>query len=1414
MDAGEGGGVRTPNDPRKRHSEFLGSYQALAPVEQLVAVGYGVVFPHTLTRAQMGRVLGRARFRQGRRLIGHETFKAACTAPLEAGILLDTGKRGEMASTGRWSPWLTLQAFEQGRLDRIEKAFRDLHPRHWTLSYADATMNRRIHTVAGRFDRLSQDPDAIDPIDWAWLTSPGVAELLDKLPRRFVDPAFTGCFDELVRTAEPPEPILEAYAESQADRGAHAAEVALLQVMRGAFDDALAVFDELPEDERESKPARTGLASIRALVATLRGDDAEAVRRIDEAIACEKAGTRKRNVFPVWNAFTLSLLSLVRSHTPAHGARLEHLLRVARKLDAEPAFVGLIDLADHIRCGGELSSHRPFGGPDLHILIDGLLSCWLQEFPDKTGDERFATLLHLGGKAARNGYRWLAAECFEVCTRWWRIDGHEDIEIQRMIADLVSDDREDPAELAAAMHEELGTKTLASLIRPMAEWEHALQRIEQLAHETRGKAGKRKQAPVAAKRRLAWVFEIDDYGDLVPRPREQRGFKNGRWSKGRVVSLKRLREQAGKMDFLTGRDRAAAGRIVHNTQRWNGLPTYYLPTSGLFELAGHPYVFNDAGDPVEVVRREPELLVEERNGALRVRVDPHADVAGQGSFYARLASDSRIEVTRFSKGHRKLCDAIPLQGMELPSDARERLIGAVSTLAEEIRVQGLIGGASEAATQIDADPLPWVRLEPSGPGLVATLLVEPVPDSGTYFQPGAGGTTTFATIGGKAVQALRDLAAETGAVRELIRACPMLAAAGPDLSLTVPDPGDCLELVDQLEAAGARCLWPDGQPFKVVARVDANALRLEMKSAADWFSAAGSLEVDRNRVLDLRALFELIDRNPSSRFVPVGEGDFVSLTASFRRQLEDLRGLSAPSGKKRLRIHGLAALSLQDFFEGTQLAADEEWADLRRRFRDARSFEPRVPGTLQAELRPYQEDGFRWLARLGRWGAGACLADDMGLGKTVQTLALLLDRGTNGPALVVAPTSVVDNWLDEARRFAPTLNVRAYTGPAASRAPRLEDLGPLDLVVTTYGLLHIDTESLGAIDWDTVVLDEAQAIRNPATKRARAARKLKSAFRVVTTGTPIQNNLIDLYSLFAFLNPGMLGSQKHFRENFALPAGRDGDPAARTRLRRLISPFVLRRVKADVLDDLPPRTEVTLHVEMSAEEAALYEALRQRAMEDLEALAQGHGPPGESAEHGRGRLQVLAHLTRLRLACCNPRLVQPDGPPSSKMRTFAATLEELRQGRHKVLVFSQFVRHLKLIEAHLAEEGVPYQYLDGSTPAKARSKRIAAFQAGEGDAFLISLKAGGVGLNLTAADYVIHMDPWWNPAAEDQASDRAHRIGQTRPVTIYRLVTKGTIEEQIVELHRSKRELADRLLEGADTPAQLSTEELLELLRG
>ena len=1391
-------------------SDFFAPYHALSPPGRLVAQACGVIHPHSLTPLQLAKVLKRRRFSHRGRPIHYQRYKTSCKDVIDAGIAYDTGYRGKLAATPRWAPWLTVQAFRERRLESIEQAYRDEFPPHWGgRDYdADAEMRLRCDTVAGRFDRIDARPGAMDRDEWRWLARPGVAHLLAKMPERHVDHAFAACFSEIVRTAEPPEPILEALERSDADRAVQAAEVAFIRVLQGDHAGALAVFEQLPEDLRAGKPARTGLASTRALLATLRGDDALAAGHIDEALASERSGTRKRNVFPRCSAFALSLLSLVRDHSPANAAKTDHLLRVGDKLGRNSLFLEGVVTAVDVRNGHPPHWTRVQADPTLGRLFEGLGACWARSFPEDDPGGRFAALLQFGANAAAHGYHWLSIECLEVHRRWWRAGGRSERELARAIG------RKDGAgtvdQFVARFHEDAGTTTLASLLTPVPEWEYALRGIEQIAHEaSKRRPTRTKKTASGPERRLAWILGINENGGIEASPKEQRAYKNGRWSKGRKVSLQRLKSQAATMTFLIDQDRAAAQKIVRHVHRWSGHPPHYLPVAGICALAGHPFVFNEEGDPVEVVPREPELLLTEKDGLVRARVHPHVDEATTDSHNILMASDVRFEVTRFTPGHKKLCAAIPPEGIALPAEARERLVEAVSALSREIRVQGVVGDAARAARQAVADPRPWVRLEPSGPGLTVALLVEPVPESGIHFQAGIGGTTAFATLGGEAVQVRRDLEAEREAARELIQGCPMLSAAGPDGTFTLPDPGDCLELVDQLDAAGARCLWPAGQPFRMVARADASSLRLTLKSAADWFNASGSLHLGEDGSLDLRRLFELIDRSPSPRFVPMGDGAFVSLTAAFQRQLADLRSVSAPSGKKRIRLHGLAALTLRDFVESTQLDDADGWRARLRTFREAAVSEPIVPGTLQAELRPYQEDGFAWLARLSRWGAGACLADDMGLGKTVQTLAVLLERAKDGPALVVAPTSVVANWLDEARRFAPTLNVKAYTGPASSRAGRLRDLGPFDLVVTTYGLLHIDVDVLAGMSWSTAVLDEAQAIKNPATKRARAARKLDARFRIVTTGTPIQNNVVDLYSLFRFLNPGMLGSQKRFRRNFALPIERDRDPTARTRLRRLIAPFVLRRVKSDVLDDLPPRTDVTLHVEMSSEESALYEALRQRALEDLEALGRETAPE----ESGRRRLQVLAHLTRLRLACCNPRLVHPGGPPSAKMRTFAETLDELRQGRHKVLVFSQFVRHLKLVEEHLVESGIPYQYLDGSTPAKARAERIAAFQAGEGDAFLISLKAGGVGLNLTAADYVIHMDPWWNPASEDQASDRAHRIGQTRPVTVYRLVTKGTIEEQIVELHRSKRELAERLLEGADAPARLSTDELLGLLR-
>jgi SNF2 family DNA or RNA helicase len=338
-------------------------------------------------------------------------------------------------------------------------------------------------------------------------------------------------------------------------------------------------------------------------------------------------------------------------------------------------------------------------------------------------------------------------------------------------------------------------------------------------------------------------------------------------------------------------------------------------------------------------------------------------------------------------------------------------------------------------------------------------------------------------------------------------------------------------------------------------------------------------------------------------------------------------------------------------------------------------------------------------------------------------------------------------------------------------------------------------------EFATVVLDEAHVIKNYATKTSKATMQLQARFRIALTGSPIQNHLGELWNLFNFINPGLLGSLQHFNDTFVKYA----DEKSNKYLKTLISPFILRRTKTAVLDELPPKTEIVKKITLSDEEMAFYEALRRQALENLNNLDGNTG-----AKH----LQVLAEITRLRQASCNPLLIDSTiGISSSKMATFLDIVSELRENKHRALVFSQFVTHLALVRKELDKQGIKYQYLDGSTPQHQREENVRKFQNGEGELFLISLKAGGLGLNLTAADFVIHLDPWWNPAVEDQASDRAHRIGQQRPVTIYRLVAENTIEEKIIQLHATKRDLADTLLEGSDMSAKLSLSELVELIK-
>ena len=444
--------------------------------------------------------------------------------------------------------------------------------------------------------------------------------------------------------------------------------------------------------------------------------------------------------------------------------------------------------------------------------------------------------------------------------------------------------------------------------------------------------------------------------------------------------------------------------------------------------------------------------------------------------------------------------------------------------------------------------------------------------------------------------------------------------------------------------------------------------------------------------------------------------------------------------------------------------------------------------TLRSQLRDYQKLGVNWLVFLKHTGLGALLADDMGLGKTLQALCAL-----EGRSLVAVPTSVLRNWMNEAERFRPELSLCLYHGP------RRELDEQAHLTITSHGLLRQDREKLSAVDWDTVVIDEAQAIRNPETDLARAAFALRARFRVSLTGTPVENRLKDLWSQLHFLNPGLLGGLTDFDKRYMRPI-EDGEAEPLERLRERLRPFFLRRLKSEVAPELPPRTEITLWSELSEPEEELYEALRLAARRDVLAKLEAKG----------NVLAALEALLRLRQAACHPALVPgQEAKTSSKTELLLDSLETTTAEGHKSLVFSQWTSMLNLLEPHLRERGLPFLRLDGST--RDRGDVVRRFQEDEGTSvFLISLKAGGTGLNLTAADHVFLFDPWWNPAVEEQAFDRAHRIGQDKPVFVHRLIASGTVEERILDLQREKKNLAELAI-GVGA-AGLTREDLLRLI--
>jgi|GEM_PF-399971 len=850
--------------------------------------------------------------------------------------------------------------------------------------------------------------------------------------------------------------------------------------------------------------------------------------------------------------------------------------------------------------------------------------------------------------------------------------------------------------------------------------------------------------------------------------------------------------------------------------------------------------------PAELERLQPELWVEAEEGGLRLTSSLGRYLLGPGGLLGQVCSSYRIyELEGGLMGLNLQGLRVGILRLEPSWSGVFRRLGHAGVLFADGEQDVLWDVVNEAQKWMDVH-LPEggeerpVRLQP-------TLLLQMRPDgaldssmcmadaAGNLHYPATGARRVGLNIGSGGGVAgdecavsgasgggtlVRDLSWEEREARRL--AAELGLAGGHQLRDWVWRHVESEEVRRIVQAGAAfhgggalRVLWHRQSTVRMelLGRMTAENVKVRVQRKRDWFGLDGVVNF-AGREVSLREILPTLSSEPVNGLMEVLPGQWAEVEEEILRLLRRLHDVSL-DGRGGLQLDPSAAGAVADLEAASvDVAMDWQWQQCLQRLKDSRELEAELPADFLGELRDYQLQGYRWLSRLAVWGIGCVLADDMGLGKTVQTLAILAARADGGPALIVAPTSLGFNWQRECQRFAPGLRAVQYR--ETDRATLLEGVGAGDVVICSYGLALRDVERLEKLEWHTLVLDEAQNVKNSNSKTAGAVRQLRANWRVALTGTPMENHLGELWSIFHVVAPGVLGSWEQFRRRFAQPIEREQDRERREALSRVIGPFLLRRAKREVLLELPERTEVNLLVELSAAERERYEQARRSAMDQLETLTEGdgYGDGGGEVVGNDKRLQVLALLLKLRQLSCHVKLVDGSwSQGSSKLQLLREKLLELRERGHRALVFSQFVTHLELIRRECEDAGVTYQYLEGSTPAARRQELVESFQGGEGDVFLISLKAGGTGLNLTGADYVIHMDPWWNPAVEDQATDRAHRMGQQRPVVVYRLIARETVEEQILSLHEEKRELVNSVLSGADVAGRLTAQDLANLIR-
>ncbi|MCH5174268.1 MAG: ATP-dependent helicase [Prevotellaceae bacterium] len=923
-----------------------------------------------------------------------------------------------------------------------------------------------------------------------------------------------------------------------------------------------------------------------------------------------------------------------------------------------------------------------------------------------------------------------------------------------------------------------------------AEWESVLEDLLNGATDSKD-ATQQEQTT-----RLMYIRLSETSRDI--QVREQTRLKNGNWSNGKLVNDARYRR--GELECMNDADRRILARLNHS-EHWE-----LLLEDVIEEMIDDDRLYIGSAPPyklVKVDRDKPYLMVENEGGRFVVKSNVPADSV-MSDIVISEDSPTHYSVITIPADIRDYYVKL-LQLGTLPLEAEDTLRSLLATIGGKVELHSSLIEGGSTLPMVDGQWNVGFRLSPKNNGnWEVEAFVRPLLGGRRTYRLGEGDTIIIDENEEGRVRVKRNMEMErsNAAIVQAFWESEGYDYGERERNDTYP-PEFMLSLVQMIQSHPDMFYaeWQEGSNVRVRSLTRGqNSWSGRLTQRGQWFDIEGEVEIDDNTRISISQLLELVGKS-NGKYIRLEDGEYLTLSEKLRKQLKALDAI-ANRERGKIRISPFsAALIGDDILNGDiELSLDEPLTAMRQRIIDCSEYTPDVPAELNATLRPYQVDGYLWMARLNSWGAGALLADDMGLGKTIQTIAFLLLKKNEGASLVVAPASVAPNWKTEMERFAPTLNVQILNF-STNRHKTIKEAKAGDVIVTTYGILLSIQEYITQKDWNVVCLDEAHIIKNRGAKTSAAAMKIQAKNRVMLTGTPVQNHLGELWNLFQFVNPGLLGGYEHFSQKFIVPIEGYQDKEKQEQLERIVHPFMLRRTKQAVLKELPDKTEIYHSVELNKDELAIYESIRARA----EQMIRENGTDVD--------MHVLAEITRLRQAACSVQLIEPKWTGEcSKITSLVELLQGVTEGGNRALVFSQFVSLLDIVRRELDRLNMEYFYIDGSVPLKQRTEMVDAFQRGENKLFLISLKAGGLGLNLTGANYVFHLDPWWNPAIEQQATDRAYRIGQHQAVTVYHLVSKNTIEEKIIRLHQTKRDLAENILANTDMSYKITGEELLNMV--